>query len=122
MSRGLNKVHLIGRIGKDPEGGTIPSTGSSVCNFSLATGEEWKNKETGAKEERTEWHKITVFGRLAEVALSNLKKGDLVYLEGKLRTRSFDKQGVTHFTTEIVADEMEFLTKHDPNGQRAGNR
>ncbi|WP_348944250.1 single-stranded DNA-binding protein [Chitinibacter sp. FCG-7] len=111
----LNKVLLIGNLGKDPESRFLPS-GGAVCNFSIATTESWKDKNTGAKQEKTEWHNITMYGRLAEIAGEYLKKGSQVYIEGKLQTRKWqDKQtGADRYTTEIIADEMKML------GGRAG--
>lgn len=106
----LNKVLLIGNLGKDPESRFLPS-GGAVCNFSIATTESWKDKNTGAKQEKTEWHNITMYGRLAEIAGEYLKKGSQVYIEGRLQTRKWqDKQtGADRYTTEIIADEMKML-------------
>lgn len=106
----LNKVMLIGNLGRDPETRYLPS-GGAVCNFSIATTESWKDKQTGQKQEKTEWHNITMYGKLAEIAGQHLKKGSSVYLEGKLQTRKWqDKQtGADRYTTEIVADEMKML-------------
>ncbi|WP_047394574.1 MULTISPECIES: single-stranded DNA-binding protein [Chitinibacter] len=106
----LNKVLLIGNLGRDPETRFLPS-GGAVCNFSIATTENWKDKNTGAKQEKTEWHNITMYGRLAEIAGEYLKKGSSVYIEGRLQTRKWqDKQtGADRYTTEIVADQMQML-------------
>src|SRR5512138_526182 len=94
MARGVNKVILVGNLGKDPETRYMPS-GSAVTNLTLATSEQWKDKQTGDQQERTEWHKIAMFGRLAEIAAEYLRKGSQVYIEGKLRTRKWqDKDGV----------------------------
>jgi len=109
MARGVNKVILVGNLGKDPETRYMPS-GSAVTNLTLATSESWKDKQTGDQQERTEWHKIAMFGRLAEIAAEYLRKGSQVYIEGKLRTRKWqDKEGKDRWTTEIVADEMQML-------------
>jgi single-strand DNA-binding protein len=109
MARGINKVILVGNLGKDPETRYMPS-GSAVTNLTLATSESWKDKQTGEAQERTEWHKIAMFGRLAEIAAEYLRKGSQVYIEGKLRTRKWqDKEGKDRWTTEIVADEMQML-------------
>jgi single-strand DNA-binding protein len=109
MVRGINKVILVGNLGKDPETRYMPS-GSAVTNLTLATSESWKDKQTGDQQERTEWHKVAMFGRLAEIAAEYLRKGSQVYIEGKLRTRKWqDKEGKDRWTTEIVADEMQML-------------
>src|SRR6185369_4227316 len=109
MARGVNKVILVGNLGKDPETRYMPS-GSAVTNLTLATSESWKDKQTGDQQERTERHKIAMFGRLAEIAAEYLRKGSQVYIEGKLRTRKWqDKEGKDRWTTEIVADEMQML-------------
>jgi single-strand DNA-binding protein len=109
MARGVNKVILVGNLGKDPETRYMPS-GSAVTNLTLATSESWKDKQSGEQQERTEWHKIAMFGRLAEIAAEYLRKGSQVYIEGKLRTRKWqDKEGKDRWTTEIVADEMQML-------------
>ncbi|SMC24488.1 single-strand binding protein [Andreprevotia lacus DSM 23236] len=106
----LNKVLLIGNLGRDPETRFLPS-GGAVCNFSIATTENWKDKQTGQKQEKTEWHNITMYGKLAEIAGEYLKKGSSVYIEGRLQTRKWqDKQtGADRYTTEIVADQMQML-------------
>jgi len=109
MARGINKVILVGNLGKDPETRYMPS-GSAVTNLTLATSESWKDKQSGEQQERTEWHKVAMFGRLAEIAAEYLRKGSQVYIEGKLRTRKWqDKEGKDRWTTEIVADEMQML-------------
>jgi single-strand DNA-binding protein len=102
MARGVNKVILVGNLGKDPETRYMPS-GSAVTNLTLATSESWKDKQTGDQQERTEWHKIAMFGRLAEIAAEYLRKGSQVYIEGKLRTRKWDAKARTA-THRIVAD------------------
>ncbi len=109
MARGVNKVILVGNLGKDPETRYMPS-GGAVTNISIATSESWKDKQTGEQQERTEWHNIAFFGRLAEIAAEYLRKGSQVYVEGRLRTRKWqDKQGQDRWTTEIVAEEMQML-------------
>jgi single-strand DNA-binding protein len=105
----VNKAILIGRLGKDVELKSLPS-GKPVANFSIATSESWKDKKTGEKQEKTEWHNIVVFDKLAEICGSYLKKGSLVYLEGKIQTRKYtDKNGVEKYMTEILANEMKML-------------
>ena len=109
MARGINKVIVVGNLGGDPETRYMPS-GSAVTNMTVATNESWKDKQTGEKKERTEWHKVAMFGRLAEIAAEYLRKGSQVYIEGKLRTRKWqDKDGQDRYTTEIIADEMQML-------------
>ena len=104
----INKVMLIGNLGKDPEIRYMPS-GDAIANLTLATTENWKDKQ-GEKQERTEWHRVSMFGRLAEIAGEYLKKGSSVYIEGKLQTRKWqDKDGNDRYTTEIVANEMKML-------------
>ena len=109
MARGVNKVILIGNLGQDPETKYMPS-GSAVTNLRIATSEVFKDKETGQSQERTEWHSVAMFGRLAEIAGEYLRKGSQVYIEGRLRTRKWqDKQGQDRYSTEIVADQMQML-------------
>ena len=108
-SRGVNKVIIVGNIGQDPETRYTPA-GSAVTNISVATSEVWKDKQTGQSQERTEWHRIVFFNRLAEIAGEYLKKGSKVYVEGALRTRKWqDPQGQDRYSTEIVASEMQML-------------
>jgi single-strand DNA-binding protein len=114
---GVNKVILVGRLGKDPEVRNLDN-GVSVANFTMATSETYKDRTTGEKKEATEWHNIVLWRGLAEVSQKYLHKGDLVYIEGKLRTRSWEKEGVTRYTTEIVADNMTMLGSR---GSGAGN-
>jgi single-strand DNA-binding protein len=114
MARGVNKVILVGNLGADPETRSMPS-GMTVTNIRIATSESWKDKASGAQQERTEWHNIALFGRLGEIAAEYLRKGSQVFIEGKLRTRKWqDKQGNDRYTTEIIADNMQML------GGRAG--
>jgi single-strand DNA-binding protein len=109
MARGVNKVIIIGNLGQDPDTRYMPS-GAAVTNLRVATNESWKYKQTGEQKERTEWHNVAMFSRLAEIAAEYLRKGSQVYIEGKLRTRKWqDKQGNDRYTTEIVADEMQML-------------
>jgi single-strand DNA-binding protein len=114
---GVNKVILIGNLGRDPETRYMPS-GKAATNFSIATSERFKDRETGEPQERTEWHRIATFDRLAEVAAEYLKKGSKVYIEGRLRTRKWqDKEGKDRYSTEIIADQMQML---DSRGMAAG--
>lgn len=109
MARGVNKVIVVGNLGGDPETRYMPS-GSAVTNMTVATNETWKDKQTGEQKERTEWHRVAMFGRLAEIAAEYLRKGSQVYIEGKLRTRKWQGQdGQDRYTTEIIADEMQML-------------
>lgn len=103
----VNKVILLGNLGKDPEVRFMPN-GDPVCNFSIATTENWKDK-SGVKQEKTEWHNIVMYRKLAEIAGEYLKKGSSIYIEGRLQTRSWEKDGVTRYSTEIVADSMQML-------------
>ena len=113
----VNKAIVIGHLGKDPES-RFMSSGKAVCNFSLATSDSWKDKNTGEKQERTEWHNIVMYDRLAEIAAQYLKKGAAVYIEGRLQTRKWqDKNGQDRYTTEIVANEMKML-----GGKSEGDR
>jgi len=117
MARGVNKVILIGNLGADPETRYLPS-GGAVTNVRLATSESWKDKQSGQQQERTEWHAVVFFNRLAEIAGEYLKKGSKVYIEGSLRTRKWqDKDGGDRYTTEIVAAEMQML---DGRGEGMG--
>ena len=109
MARGINKVIIVGNVGGDPETRYMPS-GSAVTNLTIATNESWKDKQTGEQKERTEWHRVAMFNRLAEISAEYLRKGSQVYIEGKLRTRKWqDKSGNDRYTTEIIADEMQML-------------
>lgn len=110
---GLNKVMLIGRLGKDPEI-RYTNAGVAIANFTIATSEDWKDKESGEKKERTEWHRIVAFGKLGEICGEYLSKGKQVYIEGRLQTRAWDdKDGNKRYTTEIVASDMQFLDRKD---------
>jgi single-strand DNA-binding protein len=110
MAKGINKVILVGNLGKDPETRYMPS-GGAVCSFSIATSESWTDKQSGQKQERTEWHSISVFGKLAEICGEYLRKGSKVYVEGSLRTDKYqDKQtGQDRYSTKIVARDMQML-------------
>lgn len=115
MTRGINKVILVGNLGKDPEVRYMPS-GGAVANVTLATSESWKDKQTGEQKDRTEWHTVVFYNRLAEIAGEYLKKGSQCYIEGSLRTRKWqDKNGQDRYTTEIIASEMQML------GSRGGS-
>jgi len=105
---GLNKVVLIGRLGKDPEI-TYSQQGLAVVNFSLATSENWTDKNTGDRQEKTEWHNIVVFGKQAETCEKYLSKGKEVYIEGRLQTSTYEKEGQTHYMTKIVVSNFQFL-------------
>lgn len=112
--RGVNKAILIGNLGADPEMRYF-TDGTAVCNFRMATSEAWTDRQTGEKREKTEWHRVVAFRRLAEICGQYLKKGSKVYVEGKLQTRTYEKDGQTHYTTEIVANELQML---DSRGQQ----
>ena len=115
-SRGINKVILVGNLGNDPETRYMPS-GGAVTNISIATSESWKDKNTGQQQERTEWHRVVFFNRLAEIAGEYLRKGSKVYVEGSLRTRKWQGQdGQDRYTTEIVANEMQMLDSRGAGG------
>lgn len=104
----INKVILVGNLGRDPEIRYTPS-GTAVANFTIATTEKWKDKQSGEMQERTEWHRIVAWSRLGEICGEYLSKGRQVYIEGKLQTRQWEKDGVTRYTTEVVASEMKML-------------
>jgi len=120
MARGVNKVILVGNLGADPETRSMPS-GMTVTNIRIATSESWKDKASGAQQERTEWHNVALFGRLGEIAAEYLRKGSQVFVEGKLRTRKWqDKQGNDRYTTEIIADNMQMLGGRGGGGSMGG--
>jgi single-strand DNA-binding protein len=109
MARGINKVIIVGNLGADPDSRAMPS-GNAVTNISVATSESWNDRDTGEKQEKTEWHRVVFFNRLAEIAAQYLKKGSQVYVEGKLQTRKWeDKEGNERWTTEVVANQMQML-------------
>ena len=115
-SRGVNKVILVGNVGNDPEVRYMPN-GNAVANISIATSDTWKDKTTGDQQEKTEWHRVVFFGRLAEIASDYLKKGSQVYVEGKLQTRKWeDKEGKDRWTTEIIANQMQMLGERMSQG------
>lgn len=123
MARGVNKVIIVGTLGNDPEV-KYSASGSAIANLSVATSEQWKDKQTGEKKEQTEWHRVVIFGKLAEVAGEYLRKGSQVYIEGQLRTRKWtDGNGVDRYTTEVVIPQiggvMQMLGgKRDDSGQQ----
>ncbi|HEB97624.1 MAG TPA: single-stranded DNA-binding protein [Sedimenticola thiotaurini] len=120
-SRGVNKVILIGNLGKDPEVRYMPN-GNAVANVTLATSESWKDKNSGETQERTEWHRVVFFRRLAEIAGEYLKKGSKIYVEGRLQTRKWqDQNGQDRYTTEIVADQMQMLDSRGGGGGGGGS-
>ncbi|KMM82032.1 single-stranded DNA-binding protein [Pseudomonas deceptionensis] len=126
MARGVNKVILVGTCGQDPEVRYLPN-GNAVTNLSLATSEQWTDKQTGQKVEKTEWHRVSMFGKVAEIAGEYLRKGSQVYIEGKLQTREWEKDGIKRYTTEIVVDmqgTMQLLggrPQGDQQNQGGGN-
>lgn len=118
MARGINKVILIGNLGADPEVRYMPN-GGAAATLNIATSESWKDKQTGEQQERTEWHRVSLFGRLAEIAGEYLKKGSKVYIEGSLRTRKWtDKNNIERYTTEIIASDLQML---DGKGSGSSN-
>ena len=120
MARGVNKVIIVGNLGADPETRAMPS-GSTVANLRIATTENWKDRQTGEQQERTEWHRVVLFGRLGEVAAEYLRKGSQVYIEGSLRTRKWtDKQGTERYSTEIVGNDMQMLGGRGGGGGGGG--
>ena len=108
MARGINKVILIGNLGKDPET-RYSQGGNPITNFSVATSDSWRDKQSGEQQERTEWHNVVCFSRLAEIAGEYLRKGSKVYIEGSLRTSNWEKDGQKHYRTEVIAREMQML-------------
>ncbi|HET7930491.1 MAG TPA: single-stranded DNA-binding protein [Rhodanobacteraceae bacterium] len=118
MARGVNKVILIGNLGADPET-RYSASGTAMCSVSLATSENWKDKQTGESQERTEWHRVKFFGRLAEIAGEYLKKGRQVYIEGSIRSSKYtDKEGIERWSTDIIANEMQMLGGPGEGGGR----
>lgn len=117
MAKGsVNKVILIGSLGRDPEMRYLPN-GNAVCSVSLATDEGYKDKNTGQQVDKTEWHRVEAFGRLAEIMGEYTKKGSKLYIEGKLRTDEYEKDGIKRYTTKIIANEMRMLDSRQPQGQ-----
>jgi len=119
-SRGVNKVILVGNVGNDPEFRVMPN-GNGVANVSLATSETWKDKNTGDQQEKTEWHRVIFFNRLAEIVEQYVKKGTKLYIEGRLQTRSWEQDGVKRYTTEVVASEMQMLDSRGGGGNMGDN-
>lgn len=123
MSRGVNKVILIGRTGADPDTRYMPN-GNAVCNITLATSDSWKDKD-GQQQTRTEWHRVVFFGKLAEIAGQYLRKGSKIYVEGRLQTREWEKDGIKRYTTEVVVDiggQMQMLDSREDSGSQNGGR
>ena len=117
MARGVNKVILVGNLGKDPEM-KYTASGAAIANITIATSESWNDKQTGEKQEKTEWHRVVFFRRLAEIAGEYLRKGSQVYIEGKLQTRKWqDQNGQDRYTTEIVANEMQMRGRRGGEGE-----
>ena len=122
MARGVNKVILIGNVGGDPEVRYLPN-GNAVANVTLATSDSWKDKQTGQPQERTEWHRVVFFGRIAEVVGEYARKGSKLYIEGRLQTREWEKDGVKRYTTEVVVDmggQMQLLDSRQGGGGEQG--
>ena len=121
MAGGINKVILVGNLGQDPEI-RYTQDGRPICNFSIATSETWKDKDTGERKEKTEWHRVVVFGKLAEICGEYLAKGKQIYIEGKLQTRSWEQDGEKKYMTEVVIDQrgvMQMLGSREGSGQPA---
>ena len=124
MARGINKVILIGNVGGKPDLRYLPN-GNAVTNLTLATSDSWKDKQSGQMQERTEWHRVSLFGKVAEVAGQYLRKGSKVYIEGRLQTREWEKDGVKRYTTEVVVDmggTMQMLDSREDSGAQNANR
>src|SRR5699024_2265609 len=119
MARGINKVILIGNLGGDPDTRFLPN-GNAVTNITLATSDSWRDKQTGQMQERTEWHRISFFGKIAEIAGQYLRKGSKVYIEGRLQTREWEKDGVKRYTTEIIVDMGGTMQMLDSRGDNEG--
>jgi single-strand DNA-binding protein len=120
MKKGINKCIILGNLGQDPKMQHLPS-GGAVTSISVATSESWKDKNTGQQEQRTDWHRVVFFNKLAEIAGQYLKKGSKVYIEGSLRTRAWEQNGEKRYTTEIVANEMQMLDSKGEGVSGAGN-
>lgn len=121
MARGINKVILVANLGADPETRYLPD-GKAVTNITVATSESWKDRNTGEQKERTEWHRCSAFGKLAEIMGQYLKKGSKVYIEGSLHTRTYDKDGQKHYATEIKVRDMQFLDSRGDSSQAQGQQ
>jgi single-strand DNA-binding protein len=118
---GVNKAIILGNVGTDPEIRSMPN-GNKVASFSVATSEKWKDKNTGEQQEATEWHRITIFGRLAEIVEQYVKKGSKLYLEGKIKTDKYEKEGVTHYSTSVIANQMQMLDSAGSSQSQANNQ
>lgn len=118
-SRGVNKVILVGNVGQDPETRYMPN-GNAVTNLTIATSETWKDKNTGEQQEKTEWHRITFYQRLAEIVAEYVKKGSKLYVEGRLQTRSWEQDGIKRYATDIIANEMQMLDSRGGGSQGGG--
>ena len=118
-SRGINKVILVGNVGQDPETRYMPN-GNAVTNITLATSETWKDKSTGEQQERTEWHRVTFYQRLAEIVAEYVRKGSKLYVEGRLQTRSWEQDGIKRYATDIIANEMQMLDSRGAGGNGGG--
>jgi len=118
-SRGVNKVILVGNVGADPETRYMPN-GNAVTNITLATSETWKDKNTGEQQERTEWHRVTFYQRLAEIVAEYVRKGSKLYVEGRLQTRSWEQDGVKRYATDVIANEMQMLDSRSGGGNGGG--
>lgn len=116
---GVNKAIILGRLGKDPEIRQMPN-GNSVCNFSIATSETWKDKNTGDKRERTDWHNCVSFGKQGEIIAQYVKKGDQIYIEGKLQTDEYEKEGQKHYSTKINVSSFSFIGSNSNNNDNSG--
>ena len=124
MARGINKVILIGNAGGDPDVRYLPN-GNAVANLTLATSDSWKDKQTGQLQERTEWHRVSFFGKIAEIVGQYIKKGSKLYIEGRLQTREWEKDGVKRYTTEVIVDmggTMQMLDSREDSGVQNANR
>jgi single-strand DNA-binding protein len=118
-SRGINKVILVGNVGADPETRYMPN-GNAVTNITVATSENWKDKNTGEQQERTEWHRVTFYQRLAEIVAEYVRKGSKLYVEGRLQTRSWEQDGIKRYATDIIANEMQMLDSRGSGGGGGG--
>jgi single-strand DNA-binding protein len=121
MARGINKVILVGNLGRDPET-RYTKGGSAVAQFSIATSESWRDKASGEQQDRTEWHNVVCFARLAEIAGEYLRKGSKVYIEGSLRTSNWEKDGQKHYRTEVMAREMQMLDSRGGDSRGGDSR
>ena len=119
--KGINKVILVATVGKDPEVKYMPS-GGAVCNLTAATNESWKDKQTGEKKERTEWHRLTFYASLAEIIGEYVRKGQQIYVEGRLQTRKWQKDGQDHYTTEIIVSDMQMLGGKHESASKSASR